>query len=186
MAFLTRSHNHVLYEYAIMASRPLTLAPFAAAVHAPPRWVLNALTRLAVPRRYSEPLARRLSLARMLESETGMSLPRAFKLAGRILAEARPDGTWRHESDNGAIVLEVELPRFFSNYLARLSLARNHYGEKVRGRRTGRRGSAIERAKAYGFDLTLHDSALRRTGEQRLAMLNDTMGTLQRLRGALR
>lgn len=164
----------------------MTLGPFAVAVHAPPRWVLNALTRLARPRRYSEPLARRLALARMLEAEAGMTLRRAFRLAGRILAATPPHGTWRHESLNGAVALDVDLPRFFTSYLARLSLARTHYGEKARGPRPGRRGSAIARAAAYGFDLTLHDSALRRTKEQRLAALNEDMEIMRRLRGALR
>jgi malate/lactate dehydrogenase len=65
-------------------------------------------------------------------------------------------------------------------------MALNSYGEKPRGRRPSRRGSAIERAKAYGVDVTLLDSALRRTPEERLQLLDENMQVMRRLRGAAR
>ena len=73
----------------------MTLGQFAVAVGASPRWVLNALTRLRVPRRYDEPLARRLALARTLHESAGFPLPRAFAEAAdrpallRLLARER-------------------------------------------------------------------------------------------------
>ena len=160
----------------------MTLGQFAVAVGATPRWVLNALTRLGVPRRYSEPLARRLALARLLAQGTGSQLPDAFQLAARTLAEADPNGVWRHESGGGAIVLSVDMPRFFTGYGARLALALNEYGEKVRGRRPSRRKSAVKRAQEYGVDTTLLDSQLRRTPAQRLSELNENMEFLSALR----
>ncbi len=69
---------------------------------------------------------------------------------------------------------------------ANLALALNGYGERPRGRRPSRRGSAIERARAYGIDLTLFDSALRRTPEERLRLLGENMQVMRRLRGAAR
>ncbi len=160
----------------------MTLGRFAVAVGATPRWVLNALTRLRHPRRYSEPLARRLALARFIAGAAGTPLPEAFRLAERALEEAGPHGTWRFEG-RGGVTLEVEMPRFFTTYGAQLALAINQYGEKARGRRAHRHGSAIERAREFGIDLTLFDSALRRTPEERIRGVAEHMKILSDIRG---
>jgi hypothetical protein len=161
----------------------MTLGCFATAVGASPRWVLNALARLRVRRRYGEPLARRLALARFISESAQTPLPDALRIADRALREADPGSTWRLEG-KGGVSLVVDLPRFFTTYGANLALALNSYGEKPRGRRPSRRGSAIERAHAYGIDLTLIDSALRRTPEQRLRLLDENMQVMRRLRAA--
>jgi hypothetical protein len=156
------------------------------AVGARPRWVLNALARLRLPRRrYTEPLARRLALCRFISEAARTPLPEALRLADRALREADPHGTWRLEGPGG-VALAVDLPRFFTTYGAGLALALNGYGEKPRGRRPSRRGSAIERAKAYGIDVTLLDSALRRSPEQRLKMVAEDMAFWSEARGSLR
>lgn len=160
----------------------MTLGQFAMAVGAPPRWVLNALTRLKVARRYSEPRARRLALAKMLADTAGTALPESWKLAGRALAETDPFGTWRHESPSGAIALVVDMPRFFTSYGVRLALARNNYGEQARGRRAKRRGSAVERARAYGIDTTLLTAQLTRTPAQRVSELDQNLEFLRKVR----
>ncbi len=161
----------------------MTLGQFAVAVGATPRWVLNALTRLKVRRRYDEPLARRLALARMLGGELGMPLDRAFELAGRALAEADPQGQWRKESDNGAVILVIDMPRFFTRFGTRLAVARNKYGERLRGRRPHKRRSAVQRAREFGVDVTLIDSQLRRTPEQRFKMVAEEMHFFSAIRG---
>jgi hypothetical protein len=163
----------------------MTLGQFAVAVDASPRWVLNALTRLGRSRRYGEPLARRLALARFLSLAAGTPLPEAFQVAERVLREADPHGTWRLEG-SGGVAVSVDMPRFFTTYGAHLALARTSYGERPRGRRPSRRGSAIERARAYGVDLTLFDSALRRTPVERLRLLDENMQVMRRLRGVAR
>jgi hypothetical protein len=163
----------------------MTLGQFATAVGASRRWVLNALTRLSVPRAYDEPLARRLTLARLLAEGLGVALPKAYVLAGRALAEGDPHGEWRLEPPGG-VALVVDMPRFFTGYGARLALARTHYGERVRGRRAKRRGTAVERAMEYGIDVTLLDSALRRTPEQRLRNVAEDMRFLDEWRKAAR
>jgi hypothetical protein len=163
----------------------MTLGRFATAVGARPRWVLNALARLGLPRRYNEPLARRLALARFISEAVQMPLPKAMRLAERTLREVDPQGLWRLEG-RGGVALELDLPRFFTTYGANLALALNAYGEKPRGRRPSRRGSAIERARTYGIDLTLFDSALRRTPEERMRLLAENMQVMRRLRGAAR
>lgn len=163
----------------------MTLGQLATAVGATPRWVLNALARLRLRSRYGEPLARRLALARFIVLAVGMPLPEAWRLAERALREADPRGPWRLEAAGG-VALVVDLPRFFTTYGANLALALNQYGEKTRGRGPSRRGSAIERARTYGTDLTLFDSALRRTPEERIRKVAEDMAFLSDLRGAAR
>ena len=160
----------------------MTLGRFATAVGASPRWVLNALARLRLPRRgYDETLARRLALCRFISEAVQTPLPHALRLADRALREAAPSSTWRAEGPGG-VSLVVDLPRFFTTYGANLALALNNYGEKPRGRRPSRRGSAIERARAYGVDMTLIDSALRRTPAERLRLLDENVQVMRRLR----
>jgi hypothetical protein len=163
----------------------MTLGQFATAVGASPRWVLNALTRLDLPRRYSEPLARRLALARFVSGTVGAPLPHSMRLAERALREADVHGPWRMEGPGG-VALSVDLPRFFTTYGANLALALNAYGERPRGRRPSRRGSAIERAREYGTDLTLFDSALRRTPEDRIRKVAEDMEFLSTVRGTIK
>jgi hypothetical protein len=163
----------------------MTLGQFAVAVGASPRWVLNAMARLGLPRRYNEPLARRMALCRFISEAAHTPLPDALRLADRAVREADPGSTWRLDGKAG-VSLVVDLPRFFTAYGANLALALNAYGEKPRGRRPSRRGSAIERARTYGVDLTLFDSALRRTPDQRLKLLDQNMEFVRKLRGAAR
>jgi hypothetical protein len=163
----------------------MTLGQFAVAVGASPRWVLNAVARLGLHRRYNEPLARRMALCRFISEAAHTPLPDALRLADRALREADPGSTWRLEGKAG-VSLVVDLPRFFTAYGANLALALNAYGEKPRGRRPSRRGSAIERARAYGIDVSLLDSALRRTPEERGRRVAEDMAFLSEIRGKLR
>lgn len=163
----------------------MTLGRFATAVGASPRWVLNALARLGLPSRYGEPLARRLALARFISGAVQAPLPDALRLADRALGETDPNTTWRLEGPGG-VSLVVDLPRFFTTYGANLALALNSYGEKARGRRPSRRGSAIERAKAYGVDVTLLDSALRHSPQERIRAVAENMEFLSKIRGTAR
>jgi len=164
----------------------MTLGQFAVAVGASPRWVLNALTRLRVPRRYDEPLARRLALAKALHDSAAFSLPPAWEKAGRILAEADYFKDWATESDDGSVTLVVHLPRIFTNYQARLALSRTHFAPKRRGRAPSRRGSAIERARAYGIDVTLLDTQLAQAPAQRVREMDANNQALGELRKSLR
>lgn len=163
--------------------KPLTLGQLAVAVGASKRWVLNALARLEIPRGgYDEAVARRLSLARQLADATRMPLTGAYAAAGVILAETDPHGTWRVESVDGAVRIEVDLPQFFRAYLPRLALARTHYQERRRGRPFTRGRTAVERAQAWGWDTTLLDSALARPLEQRMQRAAEFMSVASALR----
>lgn len=158
----------------------MTLQETAAAVGDSPRWVLNTLTRLKVARRYSEPLARRLCVARLLSVGLKLPLLEAWRLAGEALAGdlARP---WRHEGDG--ISLEIDLPRVLTGYAARLAAAHNA-GRRTRGRRRGWSKSPVERARDWGTDLTLFESALKLTMEERLGRAAHSIDALRNLRGS--
>jgi hypothetical protein len=160
----------------------MTLQQVARAVDASPRWVLNALTRLGVPRRYDEPLARRLALARALHVAAALPLPRAWALARRILAEADYFKDWVHESDDGTVTLTVHLPRFFTYYQTRLSAARTYHVPKRRGPKPPRGPGAVKRAAEYGWDVTLLDTSLERTESERLRHLDEAVGDLSKMR----
>ncbi len=161
----------------------MTLGEFAVSVGASPRWVLNALTRLRVPRRYDEPLARRLALAKTLHESAALPLPRAWDMARRILAEADYFKDWQYESGDGLVTVRIDLPRFFTNYQVRLAVAHSsHAAPKAPGRRPSLTGSAVERARRYGWDVTLLDSTLRETPEQRLRNLHETVKGLEAIR----
>ena len=163
----------------------MTLGQFAVAVGASPRWVLNALTRLRVPRRYDEPLARRLALAKTLHDSATLPLPRAWTEAARILAEADYFKDWQYESGDGLVTVRVDLPRFFTNYQVRLAVAHSsHAAPKRRGRAPSRRGSAIERARAYGIDVSLLDSQLAQAPAQRVREMDVNNQALSGLRKA--
>jgi hypothetical protein len=165
----------------------MTLGQFAFAVGAKPRWVLNTLSRLRVPRRYDEPLARRLALARTLHESAALPLPRAWAEAARILAEADYFKDWEYESGDGLVTVRVDLPRFFTNYQVRLAVSHSsHAAPKRRGRAPSRRGSAIERARAYGIDVTLLDSQLAQAPAQRVREMDANNQALGELRKNLR
>jgi len=165
----------------------LTLGQLAMAVGASRRWVLNALTRLEVPRKdYDEPLARRLCLARQLAEAMRMPMPGACAAAAVILNETDLHATWRVESPDGAVRIEVDLPRFFSAYLPRLALARTHYQEKPRGRPFAGGQTAMARAQAWGWDTTLFASALRWPRGKLLEQAADNMAFASAMRGRAR
>lgn len=158
----------------------MTLQETAAAVGHSPRWVLNALTRLKVPRRYGEPLARRLCIARLLSVGLKVPLPDAWQLASQALAGdlSRP---WHWQSDG--LRLEIDLPRVLGAYAARLAAARNA-GPRTRGRRPARSKSAVARAREWGTDLTLFESTLNRTMADRLGRAATSIDVLRQLRGS--
>jgi hypothetical protein len=159
----------------------MTLGQFAVAIGASPRWVLNALTRLRVPRRYDEPLARRLALAKTLHDSAGYTLPRAWATAKRILSEADYFKPWEYESGDGLVTVRIDLPRFFTNYQVRRAVAgSSHAAPKRRGRTPSRRGSAIERARAYGIDVTLLDANLTESPDSRLRRLDGNRRIFER------
>lgn len=100
-----------------------------------------------------------------------MPLASASRVAGDALAAWPERRVWTHRGPEGAVVVTVELDRFLADFAARLSLARNFYGERRRGRPRRRRGLAL--AKWYGVDVSLLRSSLKLTPAQRLQRLEE-------------
>lgn len=158
----------------------MTLGQFAVAVGAPKRWVQNAYAALRVPAGYDEARARRLAFARMVKQACGMPLGRAYQLAEHALAVWPAEKVWTHRGPDGAVAVSVELERFLSDFAARLSLARSYYAERRRGRPRRRRGLAL--AKWYGVDVSLLESSLRRTPDERLRSLDANVEFIRSIR----
>jgi hypothetical protein len=160
----------------------MTLGQFATAVGAPKRWVQNAFQALALPPRYTEPLARRLAFARAVKDACGMPLRRAFPLAADALARWPAHRTWERREPDGAVRVVIDLERFLSDYAVRLSLSRTFYAEKRRGRPRKRSLRGVALAKWYGVDVSLLVESLKRTPEERLRTLDQAVEELRTMR----
>lgn len=161
----------------------MTLGQFAIAVGAPKRWVQNACAALGLPRRYTEGLARRLAFAKLLKDACRTPLVRAYPLAAAALAAWPGRRTWVHHAPDGVVTVAVDLERFLSDCVTRLSLARCFYAERQRGRATKRRRRGVAWAKWYGVDVTLLHSSLRQTPAQRFQRLEDAAQFFRSVRG---
>lgn len=151
-------------------------------VGAAPRWVQNALAVLGSPPRYTEEAAQRLALARLIHNACGMPLVSAYPLAARALSTWPGALSWEQEGPEATVTLAIDLERFLSNFAARLSLSRLHYAERRRGRPRKRARRGIPAARAHGLDLSLLESSLRRTTEERLRALDADIEFLRSLK----
>jgi hypothetical protein len=160
----------------------MTLGQFATAVGAPKRWVQNAFQALGLPAEYTEELAQRLMFARVVKEACGMPLRRAFPYAEEAIGRWPEHRTWELTDNGGAVVVKIDLERFLSEWVVRLSLSRCWYAEKRRGRpwKTKLRGVAL--AKWYGEDVTLLQEHLKRTPGRRLEMLQGALDFVRRAR----
>jgi hypothetical protein len=150
----------------------MTLAQFAIAVGAHPKWVQNAAALLELDLGYTADEARRLGLVKLLHEELGLTLGRSWDIAVRALeiggVEATAFGT-----PDGVVRLLVDVERYLSDFAARLSLARTHYEPRPRGRPPRRRArTAVERARRHGLDIGLLRDSLRLTPAERLRRLD--------------
>lgn len=141
------------------------------AVGAAPKWILNAAVALDRVLEYSEEEARRLGLAKQIQELLDTSLKRADVIAGEIVQ--RPiSPTTIIEFAEGDIKIVIDLERYLSNFVVRLSNARAHYAPRRRGRPPKDRTlTAAERAREYGIDIALVRANLRLTASERLQRL---------------
>jgi hypothetical protein len=162
---------------------PMTLAQFAIATQADPKWVQNALVTLGLDLGYSEEQARRLGLARVLNSTLGMPLRQAWDVAEKALSHPEAQGWIAAESGDGSVQGVVDVDRYLSSFTAAASVARRHE-PKARGRPTAlRERSAVEDARGYGIDISLIRSSLARTVEERLRAADENAEFIRALRG---
>ena len=157
---------------------------YAVAVGASPQWIRNASSILGRELTRTPDEAARLGLARQIHEELGITLERAWKIAGRALAR---DTEAAFRNPDGVVRLVIDVDRYRSDFAARLSRARTQYEPGRRGRR--RRiegGSAVERARRYGLDVSLLDERLRRSPAERLNDMDEMRDQILELRSAKR
>lgn len=161
----------------------LTLAEVAYLADAPPKWVLNTSAALGLPSAYTLPLARRLYVMRLLQRATGCSLERAEVLAVRLLQGGDESNNPTVASvaldDQGALCMQLDVARLNSTFHARRSALNTTVAPHVRGRPRTREHDPLETARAWGLDLSLLASNLRRTPTERLRQL-DAMADFRR------
>ncbi len=161
----------------------MTLGELAYLLDVDPKWVQNAAAALGRRLPYTLLTARKLAVTRSLVDATGMPLPRAYALAGRILS--RHDGSRRPvriRDGGGDVTLTVELYRILSAVHVGLSRLRTMYQPGQRGRPAERRPDPIRAAAEHGLDLTLLAANLRRTPAERLRQLDGMTAFRRRVR----
>jgi len=155
----------------------MTLAQFAIAVGAGTKWVQNAAAALGRPFAYTEDEARRLGLARVIQSVAGMPLQRAWEMAGEALASPSAQKVVV-ESADGSVQMSVDVRRYLSTFTALLRRAYSH-----EPRRRGRPArSSRWTAKSYGLDVSLIDANLRRPLAERLREADEAAEMMNRFR----
>jgi hypothetical protein len=153
----------------------MTRGQFAAAIGVSEKWVHNAVAALRRRVSYTPSAARQLAVAHAIQGIAPVSLAGAHRLAGTVLAAPLPEsGTVAILSTGGGSVM-LDLRRVLSTFAARLARAMQRTPRRAGRRPTTKRkdlGDARGRARAYGYDLSLIDSNLRRTPQERLAALD--------------
>jgi hypothetical protein len=162
---------------------PMTLAAFAALVGAPPKWCQNTLLVLRRPLRYSEPLARTLGLARLLE-EYGLPLKVAVNRSDEALAVSPPAAVrWRDPS--AITALRVDVPRYLTRFALRQARLREDPPRRA-GRPPRVPAGGLRAAQRYGLDLDAMRAGLRLSPAERLAALDASQRLVATLRSAPR
>src|SRR5882672_12832835 len=109
----------------------MTLAELAQLVSVHPKWVLNTMTALRCPRRYSADLARRLTVMRAIHEATGVPLARGLAQADRALRAYRggeePIVT---PTDHAEVGLMIDVHRILSAFNARLSALETNFAPR--------------------------------------------------------
>lgn len=157
----------------------MTLGEFSTAVGAPRRWVQNAMAVLGLPARYTVSGARELALARAINVACGMPLMDAYPLAQGALLAWPEQRMWNRVGPEATVTLAVDLERFLSSFFVRLSLSRTAYAERKRGRPRKRRRRGVAGAREHGVDVSLLESSLRRSPEERLRWLDEHLAFLR-------
>ena len=158
----------------------MTLAELAQLLDVDSKWVLNTLTALRRPRRYSLALARRLAVTLAIHRATSVPLVQSFALAERGLRAYRGEEArvivLTADSDVGFV---LDIQRILSSFNVRLSVLRTTFAPRQRGRPSSRRRDALEAASDWGTDLTLLADNLAKSAEQRVRQL-DAMAAFAR------
>jgi hypothetical protein len=157
----------------------MTLAEFSHLLQVDPKWALNAVTALGLPKRYSVELARRFAVALAIHQATGGPWAKCVAQADGTLRGSRSGGgSVRAPTGTSDITLVVDLDRIRSSFNVRLSVLRTTIAPRLRGRPSARR-DPLQAAADWGIDLTLLADNLGKTPEQRVRQL-DAMAAFAR------
>ncbi len=152
-----------------------------------PKWVLNGRNVWGAADRYELALAQRLAVTHALQSQLGIPLARAYRLAVDALALERGAPLSPLAADPDATVaLQIDLARILAAVAARRSAWSQGYGAKSAGRpvqrRRRRKADALDRAADWGVDLTLLQANAMRSPAARLRQLDRMRDFTQRAR----
>lgn len=161
----------------------MTLKQFAVASGTDPKWVKNAFPSLGVAPVYTADEAERLGLARVISATAGLPLKRAYAAASEALTRPTETAFPLAEAEDGSVRVTVDVTRYLSTFRTRLALARRT-GERLRGRPPKGRANPIEYARQYGIDISLLESNLQRTPEERLRIASANSEFIRRFRGS--
>ena len=160
----------------------MNLSEFAIAVGASPKWVQNAAAALGRPLDYGEAEALRLGLARMIHETVGTPLLRAHEIAGDALTTDGDGPRVLLESPDGSVQVTIDVARYRSTFGARLAVARREQPQR-RGRPPHPSRGPIATAREYGIDISLLQSNLLRTPEERIRLAGANAEFIARIRG---
>jgi hypothetical protein len=158
----------------------MSLAQFALAVNADPKWVQNASAGLGLYLRYSEDEARRLGLARLIHETAGTPLRDAWEMAGTVLESGPQPTAVAAESDDGSVRVVIDVHRYLCTFTAWLSRAYT-YAPRRRGRPVLRERSATT-AEEFGLDVSLIAANMKRPLEDRLREADEVAELMNRYR----
>lgn len=163
----------------------LTLGEVAYLADATPKWVLNTCAAVEPGAEYSVELARRLYVTRRLQRALDVPITSAFALAGEVLgrhdAGALPAASVPLDPD-AMLTLGVDVARLDSSLAARRAALRTTIAPRTRGRPARGVVPPLEAAEAWGLDLSLLRSNLRRTPSERLRQLDAMVDFRRRVR----
>ena len=149
----------------------MTLAEFALLVDARPKWVLNTRAILGSGVRYTVAVAERLALARVLNRDLSIPLPRVWELAGEALASGGK--SFEFTAGDGTATLAIDLNRLRAAVATRRSLFAEMPARRRVGRKPKRAANPLVAARNYGLDVTLLQANLARHPSVRLRQLDD-------------
>lgn len=136
--------------------------------------MLNTLSALRRPKRYSIVLAQHLAVARVIVRAVGASLPLAWQIAQRTLdAFAGSESPVTVTTFDADITMVVDVRRILSTLNVRRAALATSIAPRQRGRRAVARRDKVRAAAEWGIDVSLLAANLRLTPEQRLRQLDD-------------
>ena len=153
----------------------MTRSQFALSVQATDKWVEN--TGRLLGRRFKLSLEESvwLGLVRTLNQDLEIPLTKAATLADEALGIHGDGPVVVGRSDENAVGISIDMPRYRSSHAASTSAALALGGPRRRGRQSVRskgKSDAIDKARRYGVDIDLLREGLKLSRTERLEQLD--------------